>query len=438
MDLIRVLICDDNTDYRDYLARGMTGHPRLHVAYLATSGQDAIAKAQRGAPDVALVAQGLIDMSGLDAAQQISRASPGTVTLLVSDNPWQGLVQQALAMGVREVLDKRLPPAEIAGLIEKWVDTARKEVQERANALPERAPGRGPFAQSPHETVQARAVRQMVVAVTSGSKGGSGKTTISVNMACAAAALASFGKLSVALVDFNESGNAHIQLNLGDLEMLAPRSILSWAYLPDQPPREEIDDLLVIHRPSGLCVVPAVPTPERHPEVTETLVKKVIGILRQHFSLVICDVPPSVMDDATWATIEAADRVVVAMKPDAQDLQDIAHLQRIAAKLRCDNKLYAVLNRAGDPALIEPGDFEARFRVVGIPFIERLPYDPAVSQGVQRGIPYVLSNPAGEYTAAIKRIWNHFTPLFLEHGADIKGKKSLFGGLFRRVAAKEG
>jgi cellulose biosynthesis protein BcsQ len=84
--------------------------------------------------------------------------------------------------------------------------------------LPDSAPGRGPFGNTVWVQTEAKAVRQKVLVVTSGTKGGTGKTTLSVNMACAAAALAQedSGKIRVVLVDFNESGNVAMQLGLGE------------------------------------------------------------------------------------------------------------------------------------------------------------------------------------------------------------------------------
>jgi len=431
-DIIRLLICDDDPGYRDYLRAGFNGHHRLRVAYLASSGKDAIEKSKDGAPDAVLIDQSLLDMDGMDAAQQIARVSPGTVIFLLSDSPWAGLVQQAVTLGIRDVFDKRLSPQELSEQIEKWVDQAREDMSRRRLNLPEYASGRGPEGkEAVWQETQAVAVRQLVIAVTSGTKGGVGKTTVSTNMACAAACLSNAGKISVALVDFNESGNVHIQLNLGEAEALAPKSVVAWEYMPENPTREDIDECLLLHKASGLLVIPGVPSVAKSTVITEELVKKIINILRKRCTVVICDVPPSFMPEATLSTIEAADKVVVVTKPDVQDIRDAVELYRLVYDLPTTEveKLHAVVNRAGDPCLITPAEFESKVQeLLPLPFIGRLPYDPGVSHGVMRGCPYVLTHPDGSYTQAIKQVINYFSPLFIDRPMKVQEQKK--GGLF--------
>ncbi|NPV89583.1 MAG: response regulator [Firmicutes bacterium] len=383
-DLIRLLICDANSDVREYYKRGFEGHPRIRVAYLTQDGKEAIKRARDGAPDAVLIDHNLLDMSGLDLGPQIARVSPETVIFLLSDNPWSSLVTQARALGMRDVLDKKLSPAEIAIEIERWVDTAREEMKRRVSNMPQYAPGRGPFGSSPWQETTAHTVRQMVLAVTSGTKGGTGKTTISTSLACAAAALArETGKIRVALVDFNESGNVALQLNLGEDEALAPHNVNNWAYILEDAPRDEIDQMLVQHRDSGLLVVPSVLSPERHDEVSEELVQKIIRILRKHCTLVICDVPPSAKGPTTWATIEAADAAVVVVKPDVQDVKDIYTFYDLMSKLRLTSKLNGVMNLVGDPRFSDARFIETNLnKLTGLSFIGQLPYEPLVSQGV--------------------------------------------------------
>lgn len=438
-EIIRLLICDDDPLYRDYLRRGFSGHQRLRVAYMAHNGQDAIAKSGEGAPDAVLIDQSLLDMDGLDAAQKIARVSPGTVLFLLSDSPWAGLVQQAVTLGIRDVFDKKASPVAMADQIVQWVDQARLDMERRRQNLPAYAVGRGPEGKDRvWQETRAVAVRQLVLAVTSGTKGGVGKTTLATNMACAAACLGSSGRISVALVDFNESGNVHIQLNLGEAEALAPKSVAAWEYLPENPTRDEVDESLFYHQTSGLLVVPGVPNVAKSTVITETLVKKILDILRKRCTIVICDLPPSFMPEATLSAIEAADKVVVVAKPDVQDIRDLVELYRLVDHLPTTEaeKLHVVLNRVGDPCLINPAEFEAKVQeILPLPFIGRLPYDPAVSHGVMRGCPYVLSHSDGAYTRAVKQVLNYFTPLFITRPATQVEKRRR--GLFRLFRSKE-
>lgn len=432
MEPIRLLIADDDLGYREEMRRAFHGHPVVQVTGVAASGQDAVTLARDTAPDAALIDLGLADMSGLDVAEKIARASPGTVVFIVTDAPSMELYRRATALGVRQVLTRSMSAQDLAGRIEEEVEFVREEMRRKAAELPLAPPGSGPFRRDVlHTPKQVQPVRKVALGVLS-PKGGVGKTTTAVNMAAAAAAQADL-KVRVCLVDLNEFGCVTMQLNLGSPEQaleddpLAARNILNWQYVDGTPSREELEELLVRH-PDGIWVVPTVPAPEKIVEVTPQLIRKTLDVLRRHFDLIIVDLPPSITLDVSWSTAELADYLLVVVTPDPQVIPGMNQLNKVLSMLNCETKCYRVVNRFDEPEALSMAELD---RYVPYPNLGRFPEDPGVRRACKQGRPYVLVRPDSDYARAVRSALNQVFPVFAgesPQGLFKRGILGVFGG----------
>ncbi len=137
MDLpstIRVLVAEDNALERSTLVDllGVLGH--MVVAEVA-SGTDAIEKAQQFTPDAVLLDMHMPGASGVQAAEEIAAALPGTAVVLITGDLSLTLstadVMRSTAVAL---LPKPTPPATLDATLRMAVTRARELLSARLEA----------------------------------------------------------------------------------------------------------------------------------------------------------------------------------------------------------------------------------------------------------------------------------------------------------------
>jgi AmiR/NasT family two-component response regulator len=132
-----VLVIDDHDPSRAQLVKTLrtSGY---EIAGEGASGRSALALAQTAAPDALLMAVGLRDMDGIDAARDLMQSKPLPIVLLTShyDTPTVERAKQARVMGylVKPLRGEELTPA-IELAITRFHDYA--SLQEENSALKE-------------------------------------------------------------------------------------------------------------------------------------------------------------------------------------------------------------------------------------------------------------------------------------------------------------
>jgi len=105
MNKTRILIADDHEIVREGL-RSMLKNTGWEVCGEACTGREAVNQAETLKPDIVIMDIGMPELNGLDATQQIRRASPRTEILIFTANETDEIVRNVFKAGARAYLLK--------------------------------------------------------------------------------------------------------------------------------------------------------------------------------------------------------------------------------------------------------------------------------------------------------------------------------------------
>jgi DNA-binding NarL/FixJ family response regulator len=112
---IRVLIADDHRLMREGTAALLRAHEDIEVVGLAADGREAIALAERRAPDVALLDLSMPEVGGIEACATLNARGISVLILTVSEREED--LYAALRVGAAGYLLKDMPPRELADAV---------------------------------------------------------------------------------------------------------------------------------------------------------------------------------------------------------------------------------------------------------------------------------------------------------------------------------
>src|SRR6185312_16803876 len=225
--------------------------------------------------------------------------------------------------------------------------------------------------------------------VVAGARGGSGATTVAVNLALSLQAQTEPGAPAVLLLDAAPLGHAALHLNL--------KPAFTLNEVPAQGNRLDaalLRSLTVRHR-TGLELLagPVEPFPERSAEAHAGW----IALVGHNFPRVVADVSTR-RDGLTQALLEAAERVLLVAPADVVSLWSAAKTRALLdarGRRRCE----LVLNRQGAVPGLDMAGLE---RLTGMAVLWKLPAAPvAAAEAIERGEPVVL-HPGSELARSLQ------------------------------------
>jgi DNA-binding NarL/FixJ family response regulator len=101
MTALRILIADDHSVVRAGLRSLLESHPGWEVCAEAADGREAVDKAAKLKPHVAVLDIGMPLLNGVDATRRIRKSSPHTEILILTMHESEDLVQQVTEAGAR-------------------------------------------------------------------------------------------------------------------------------------------------------------------------------------------------------------------------------------------------------------------------------------------------------------------------------------------------
>ena len=101
MTLLSILIADDHAVVRAGLRTLLESRTRWQVCAEAADGRDAVEKAAKHKPHIAILDIGMPLLNGVEVTRQIRKASPTTEILILTMHESDDLVQQVVEAGAR-------------------------------------------------------------------------------------------------------------------------------------------------------------------------------------------------------------------------------------------------------------------------------------------------------------------------------------------------
>lgn len=364
-DKIKIMIVDDVETSQKGLARLLSFEPDMDVIGFAGTGSEAIAKAQMLKPDVILMDINMPDMDGLAATEQITQLVACSI-VMISVQSDRDYMRRAMQSGAVDFLPK--PPS-----ADELYATVRNAYERRPKSVGkvETGPATGPT--SGH------------IIVVYSPQGGSGVTTLAVNIAV--------GLLSqqdrTVLIDANlQFGDAAVHL-----DVRTERNIINLIQASGDIDPELVENILMTHG-SGLRILAAPRGPEEAGDVTAETMLEVVQTLANQYKYVVIDTAPH-LDGVTIGLLELADVLVVVGMPTlpaVKNLKVVLELFDQSPDFN-KNKLLFVMNKIPvdkKSGALNPEDISRSLKLpikIIIPALEK-----AFLESLNRGVP-VIVNP---------------------------------------------
>ena len=347
--------------------------------------------------DVLVLSPEVKEPDALGLAEFVGRQAPGTAIVLVRDHTWNGLLPAAMRAGIRDVVDMTQGSEELRDAVERAVGWA-------ANLRS--------VTSVSHDTGQATKGR--IISVFS-SKGGSGKTFLTSNLATAIADLT--GE-DTAVVD--------LDFDMGDVFTYFGREpstgIQELMELGEGATRDRLRQVGV-QLGDNLWGFGAPPDPAAEVPAGEAI-GKFLRAIRGEFSQVIVDASVDYSDSAL-VCFDLSDVICLVTSLDVVGVKHLSKgLDTLLSIGLPRDRFRVVLNRADSKVGLDATDVE---RVMKIQVDAMIPSSRLVPTSLNKGRPVVIDEPTSDVAVAVRQLAQRFIGVSesdeVEAAAATRGKK---------------
>jgi pilus assembly protein CpaE len=345
----------------------------------ATAAEEMLITAY-AAIDVLVLSPEVKEPDALGLAEFVGRTSPGTAIVLVRDHTWNGLLPAAMRAGIRDVVDMTQGSDELREAVERAVEWAGNLRSATVGAHAE-----------------AGKVRRGHIISCFSSKGGSGKTFLTTNLATA-----------ISQVTGGDTAVVDLDVDMGDV----------FTYFGREP-SASITDLMELGegadgdqiRGVGVEVAPRVwafgapPDPAAEAPAGEAI-GKFLRAIRSEFDYVVVDASVDYSDSAL-VCFDLSDLICLVT---GLDVVGVKHLSKALDTLLTiglpRERFRVVLNRADSKVGLDSSDVE---RVMKIRVDAMIPSSRLVPTSLNKGRPVVIDEPQSEVAQSITQLAMRFS-----------------------------
>jgi pilus assembly protein CpaE len=411
VEKIRVIIVDDIAETRENIRKLLQFENDIEVIGAARTGREGIELSRETKPDVILMDINMPDMDGITATELIRRSNPFIQIVILSVQGDPNYMRRAMLAGARDFLTK--PPAvdELTAAIRRAGKMAHDE---RAKTSPQaQVSGSGVVS------LAATSAGYGKVIVVYSPKGGTGCTTLAINLAVTL----QNNETPVALVDGN--------LQFGDIAVFlneqSKNSVIDLAPRADELDPEIIEEVMIRHNTSGVMVLASPSRPEYAENVVPDQFSKVLQYLRRMFSYVIVDAASS-LSDVTLAAIDSSDALILITTQDIPSIKNARlFLDLVDAMKISRRRILFVMNKFDKRIGITPEKIGESFKqeiVAVLPADERV-----IIPSINRGVPFML----GDHSRPISRSYLSLAEVLrqrLNENSNVEQEKETLVGRF--------
>jgi len=372
---IRVLIVDDIAETRENVRKLLQFEVDIEVAGVAKSGKEGIEMSQEYDPDVVLMDINMPDMDGISATEGIRGKLPHVQVIILSVQGDQNYMRRAMLAGARDFLTKPPMADELISAIRRAGEMAQQERAKnvRARGVPD----------SPGVPIGSGiSLTQGKVITIYSPKGGTGCTTIAVNLALAL----HNEDTRVTLVDGNfQYGDVAVFIN-----EQGKNTIIDVATRVNELDPDIVEGVMINHAATGVHVLAAPSRPEHAEQVSGDQFSQLIDYLRQMYAYIVIDTTP-ILTDITLTAIDKSNVIVLVTTQDIPSIKNARLFLDLLQTLGIEReRVVFTMNRFDKRIAITPervGDNLKQKVAAVIPLDERV-----VVPAVNRGVPFILDN----------------------------------------------
>ncbi|MBL8061508.1 MAG: response regulator [Anaerolineales bacterium] len=377
-DKIRVLIVDDIAETRENVRKLLQFESDVEVVGTARTGREGMQLAQELNPDVVLMDINMPDIDGITATEGIRQKSPHIQVVILSVQSDQNYMRRAMLAGARDFLTKPPMGDELISAIKRAGEMAHVEKEKGAKQQMVVSSASG----SPSMMGGYSPIPKGKIVLVYSPKGGTGCTTIAVNLAIAL----NNEDTRALLIDGN--------LQFGDVAVFVNEqgkaTILDVAPRVDDLEPEVVEEILIKHEASGIRILAAPHRPELAEKVSADQFSKVLQFMQRIYSYVVVDTS-SILTDVILSAMDVSDIVVLVT---TQEIPSIKNSRLILDLLKTmgvnKDRIVFAMNRYDKRIAITPervGE-NLKHEISAI-----IPMDDKTAiNAVNRGIPFMLDN----------------------------------------------
>jgi len=385
-DKIRVLIVDDVAETRENIRKLLQFDAQVEVVGASRTGAEGVELAIETQPDVVLMDINMPDMDGISATEAIRKKVPFTQIVILSVQGDSNYMRRAMLAGARDFLTKPIDVDELSAAIRRAGRVARNEKEKLSTTAYAGTGGSG----RPGSGTLIPGDQGHVVTIFS-PKGGTGKTTLTANLAVA---IRQQGP-AVTAVDGN--------LQFGDLSFFfneqGRNSLAELAARAEELDREVVSEVIIKHEASNVHILAAPMRPEYADQVTGEQFGLVVRYLSRMYPYVLVDTG-SLLNDYTLSALDASDLVLLLITQDIPSIKNARLFLDLADGLGLSrNNIVLVMNRYDKRRTITPEKIKDNFKKeieAIIPLDEKL-----VIPAMDRGEPFILRSTTNPTSKAI-------------------------------------